>query len=131
MDTNIRRVYIHEFFSGRMNIHDHEIIPYIEQTMDLANPRKWYNALMDYGTMLKQRCVNPNRKSAHYTRKSTFKNSNRQVRGKVLTVLLKDPLLTMAGVIQKTGMDPERVKHCVGQLIGEGFIHTKGRYFSL
>jgi A/G-specific adenine glycosylase len=43
MDTNIRRVYIHEFFHGRENIHDDELIPLVEQTMDREHSRKWYN----------------------------------------------------------------------------------------
>ena len=47
MDTNIRRVFIHEFFQDRGNIHDDELIPLVEKTIDAANPRKWYNALMD------------------------------------------------------------------------------------
>ena len=53
MDTNIRRVYIHEFFQDRENIHDDELVPLVERTLDAADPRKWYNALMDYGAMLK------------------------------------------------------------------------------
>src|ERR1700690_4312355 len=81
MDTNIRRVYIHEFFHDRDDIHDDEILPLLEQTGDAGNPRKWYNALMDFGAMLKKENTHPNRKSAHYTKQSPFENSNRQVRG--------------------------------------------------
>src|SRR5512135_3657963 len=65
MDTNIRRVYIHEFFHDQGDILDDEIMPLLEQTMDAGDPRKWYNALMDYGAMLKREQVNPNRRSAH------------------------------------------------------------------
>src|SRR5512141_1041729 len=32
MDTNIRRVYIHEFFHDKQSIHDDEIIPLVEMT---------------------------------------------------------------------------------------------------
>jgi A/G-specific adenine glycosylase len=43
MDTNIRRVYIHEFLHDRRNIHDDELVPLVQQTIDTNNPRKWYN----------------------------------------------------------------------------------------
>ena len=131
MDTNIRRVFIHEFFHDRENIHDDELIPLVEQTLDAENPRKWYNALMDYGTMLKQKHANPNRRSAHYTRQSAFENSNRQVRGRILKILVKESPLTLIQIVQKTGMDAERVKKNLEQLTDEGFIKKKGRSFTI
>ncbi|MGC1453624.1 MAG: A/G-specific adenine glycosylase [Nitrospirota bacterium] len=129
MDTNIRRVYIHEFFHDRDDIHDDEIIPLLEQTMDVGDPRKWYNALMDYGTMLKRVQVNPNRRSAHYTKQSPFENSNRQVRGRVIKVLVKESPLTMNQVVAKTGMDKERVRTNLVLLTKEGFIKKNGRTY--
>jgi A/G-specific adenine glycosylase len=131
MDTNIRRVYIHEFFQDRKNIHDDELIPLVEQTLDRENPRKWYNALMDYGTMLKQKHVNPNRKSAHYTRQSPFENSNRQVRGAVLKTLVAGAALSAARIVTMTGMDAERVKKNLAQLVEEGFVRKQGRLYRL
>jgi A/G-specific adenine glycosylase len=129
MDTNIRRVYIHEFFQDQENVHDDELIPLVEQTRDPANPRTWYNALMDYGTMLKQQHANPNRRSAHYTRQSRFENSNRQVRGRILKVLVADAPLTVPQIVRKVAMDAERVKVSLVQMEKEGFIRKKGRAF--
>jgi A/G-specific adenine glycosylase len=129
MDTNIRRVYIHEFFHDREDIHDDEILPLVEQTVDSANPRKWYNALMDYGAVLKKMHANPNRRSAHYTRQSPFENSNRQLRGTILKILVQESPLTAARVAIKTGMDPERVKNNLLRLEAEGFIRKKGRSY--
>ncbi len=131
MDTNIRRVYIHEFFYDRELIHDREIIPLLERTMDRGNPRKWYNALMDYGAMLKQEQRNPNRKSVHYVRQSPFENSNRQVRGKILKVLVKEAALNTSQIVAKTGMDVERVKKNLVQLADEGFVKKRGKLFSI
>ncbi len=131
MDTNIRRVYIHEFFHDRDNIHDEEIIPLVEQTLDAGNPRTWYNALMDYGAMLKKGHVNPNRKSVHYQRQSTFENSNRQVRGRILNVLVDESPLSAVRIVKKIGMDPERVMKNLVQMEKEGFIRKKGRTFAL
>ena len=127
MDTNIRRVYIHEFLLDRDGIHDDELTPLVEQTLDTANPRKWYNALMDYGTMLKREQINPNQRSVHYTRQSPFENSNRQVRGRILKILVAGAPLTLAQIVKRSGMDPERVKKNIVQLEKEGFIRKKGR----
>jgi len=129
MDTNIRRVYIHGFFQDRENVHDDELIPFVEQTMDALHPRKWYNALMDYGAMLKQKHANPNRKSAHYTRQSPFENSNRQVRGRILKILVAESQLSAALIVKRTGMDAERVKENLIKLTEEGFIKKKGRTY--
>lgn len=129
MDTNIRRVYLHEFFHDCESVHDDEILPLVERTMDAENPRKWYNALMDYGAMLKQKHGNPNRRSAHYSRQTPFENSNRQVRGRIIKVLIKESPLTMNQVAAKAGMDKERVGTNLAQLVKEGFIRKKGRAY--
>ncbi len=131
MDTNIRRVYIHEFFHDRDDIHDDEIIPFLERTIDAENPRRWYNALMDYGTLLKKQQVNPNRRSAHYSRQSPFENSNRQVRGKILKALVAESQLSAAQIVKRTEMDPERVKANLSQLAKEGFIKKRGKLFDI
>jgi len=129
MDTNIRRVYIHEFLHDRRNIHDDELVPLVRQTVDTKDPRKWYNALMDYGSLLKKEQVNPNKRSAHYTRQSPFENSNRQVRGMIVKALVKGSPLTAARIVKETGMDAERVRKNLDQLAQEGFIvKKKDRY---
>lgn len=129
MDTNIRRVYIHEFFQDKRGIQDDQLLPLVEQTVDMRNPRKWFNALMDYGAMLKRAQVNPNRRSAHYARQSPFKNSNRQIRGMVLKALVEKSSLSEGQIVKKTAMDPERVKTNLIQLEKEGFIKKRRRTF--
>jgi A/G-specific adenine glycosylase len=129
MDTNIRRVFIHEFMHDRRNIHDDELLPLVRLTLDTESPWKWYNALMDYGAILKLEHGNPNKKSAHYTRQSPFENSNRQVRGKIVKALVTGTQLTAAQIVQETGTDVERVKKNLDQLSREGFIvKKKDRY---
>ena len=51
---------------------DSEILPLVEQTLDVKRPATWYYALMDYGAMLKERQPNPSRRSAHYTQAIPF-----------------------------------------------------------
>jgi A/G-specific adenine glycosylase len=131
IDTNIRRVFIHTFLHDRENIKDEDILPLIQQTIDASDPRTWYNALMDYGAMLKREQINPNRRSAHYQRQSPFENSNRQIRGRILKVLVEESPLTLAQIMKKSGMNPERVKLNLVELSNEGFIRKQGKFFSL
>src|SRR4030067_906127 len=67
IETNIRRVFIHFFFRDKENVRDTDIFPLIEKTLDTSDPRQWYYALMDYGSMLAKQKQNHNRKTAHYT----------------------------------------------------------------
>ena len=99
--------------------------------MDAVNPRKWYNALMDYGTMIKEKHGNPNRKSAHYTRQSPFENSNRQVRGTIVKALVAESQLSAARIVKSTGLDPERVKKSLVALEREGFIRKRGKAYCI
>jgi A/G-specific adenine glycosylase len=131
MDTNIRRVFIHEFFPDRQNVHDDELLPLVRQTLDAKDPRKWYNALMDYGSMLKREHGNSNKKSAHYIRQSPFENSNRQVRGRIVKVLVTMAPLSGSRIVKETGMDAERVKKNLADLEREGFIRKKGRTYTV
>lgn len=87
IETNIRTVYLHEFFPAQSGVPDSAILPLVAETMDRASPRKWYQALMDYGAMLKE-SGNPSRRSAHHRSQSRFEGSRRQARGIILRCLL-------------------------------------------
>jgi A/G-specific adenine glycosylase len=129
IETNIRRVFIHFFFSGRENIRDADILPIVEKTLDTANPREWYYALMDYGSLLKTTAQNPNRKSAHYRRQESFEGSRRQLRGKVLKKILTNPSVTESSLVRHTGKSPETIREVLRQLRKEGFIAKRGKRF--
>jgi A/G-specific adenine glycosylase len=123
IETNIRAVYIHFFFVGRDTVHDQEILPLLQATIEQENPREWYYALMDYGVMLKKTMVNPSRKSKHYHKQSKFEGSDRQIRGKILRILTQEAeaisLQQLTGMINK---DHARVQKIIQQLIDEKFI---------
>ena len=87
IETNIRAVFIHFFFNDRTDVHDKELFPLIEATLDRESPRQWYYALMDYGVMLKKKIINPSRRSKHHTQQSKFEGSDRQIRGAVVRLL--------------------------------------------
>lgn len=121
VETNIRRVFIHCFFSDTATVTDKEIIPVIEQTLDSHNPREWYYALMDYGSMLGKNRENPNRKSKHYTKQSKFEGSRRQLRGKLMRVALEKGSLDLAHKELK-GYDIPYIEEVWSELKNEGLV---------
>jgi A/G-specific adenine glycosylase len=122
IETNIRRVFIHFFFRGRSEVDDREILPLVEETMDLGRPRTWYYARMDYGAMLKTGEQNPNRRSKHYTRQASFEGSDRQIRGLILKALVREPSLRLDELVKVVGKDPQRTKRLIKALVQEGFL---------
>ena len=129
IETNIRRIFIHFFFQDREGIRDDEILPLVERTLYRENPREWYSALMDYGTVLKKRTANPNRRSASYSRQSRFEGSDRQIRGRILALVLDEGTVTEKEVILRLCEEPGRVKRILGDLAREGFVaESEGAY---
>jgi A/G-specific adenine glycosylase len=131
IETNIRRVFIHCFFPGMNGIKDREILPLVERTLDTSQPRIWYFALMDYGAMLKEMSVNPNRRSAHHTRQPTFEGSNRQIRGLILRFLLENSDATEKELFRFMGRSSKQVEKVIRQLVDEGFILKRGKNFTI
>ena len=126
IETNIRRVFIHFFFQDKKDIQDKEIMPLVEKTLDHENPRHWYYALMDYGTMLKKQGSNPNRKSAHYSRQAPFEGSNRQARGAILRHLLNNGTMEEYELITLLGITPLRGEKIISDLEKDGFLYRCG-----
>jgi len=129
IETNIRRIFIHFFFQDREGVRDDEILPLVERALYRENPREWYSALMDYGTVLKKRTANPNRRSASYSRQSRFEGSDRQIRGRILALVLEEGTVTEKEVILRLCEEPGRVKRILGDLAREGFVaESEGAY---
>jgi A/G-specific adenine glycosylase len=131
IETNIRRVFIHFFFTGNETVSDAEIIPVVARALYKKNPRIWYWALMDLGSALKKRVPNPNRRSAHYTRQPPFEGSDRKIRGAILKLLLKEYSLEAEEIFGYVAEDPHRVRKILGDLEGEGFIKYNNNRFSV
>lgn len=130
IETNIRRVFIHFFFKDEINVDDKQLMPFIEKTLDVDNPRDWYYALMDYGAYLAKSTVNPNRKSKHYTVQSMFKGSNREVRGGIIKELVKCKTLTVKQ-IYSLPFEKERIDVSLSGLLKEGFVMEKRGIYSI
>ncbi len=129
IETNIRRIFIHFFFVKRKNnIHDDEILKLVRKTIDRKNPREWYWALMDYGTYLKGQVKNPNQKSKHYIKQSKFKGSDREIRGKILRLLLAKNSISQKQIFSELKEDHKRIEKVLKTLEKDGFIdREKGR----
>lgn len=90
LDTNIRRLYLHFFFSNKKSVSDNEILAIAHKAVWKKNPREWHYALFDYGAaVLKDKKIN--RRSAHYHRQSPFPGSFRFFRTKTVRFLLVQP----------------------------------------
>jgi A/G-specific adenine glycosylase len=131
IETNIRRVFIHFFFSDAASISDAAILPLVRSAVYSHNPRIWYWALMDLGTVLKKTGINPNRRSAHYTKQSPFEGSDRKIRGAILKIVLKEHFLEEEEVITRFGEDHQRIRKILQSLEGEGFIVRRNNRFML
>lgn len=131
IETNIRRVFIHFFFPAGEPVQDSAILPLVEKTLYRKDPRCWYWALMDLGTALKKSMPNPNRRSAHYTRQSPFDGSDRQIRGRILKLLLASPGLDEPGILEVAKSDAERLHRILDGLVHEGFIIKKEGVYSV
>jgi A/G-specific adenine glycosylase len=122
IETNIRSVFIHYFFKNKKQVSDRELIPFIKSTLDTKSPREWYYALMDYGVYLKEKNINPSRKSRHYRTQSPFKGSDRQIRGKILKILLKKGHLRQAKLCGLAGVESRKASGILEGLRKEGLV---------
>lgn len=122
IETNIRSVFIHEFFSGETSVHDRDLLPLISKALDKKKPREWYYALMDYGAMLKKSFPNPSRRSRHFTTQSAFKGSNREQRSKILKYLLSYPRQSAATISAALDMETTSLQKNLEKMSKEGLL---------
>jgi A/G-specific adenine glycosylase len=91
----------------------------------------WYWALMDYGAYLTKIIPNPNKKSKHYTKQSKFEGSDRQIRGKILEILLDKKSQTFDQMVSNLKEDEERVGKIIEDLEKESFVLIRNAKISL
>jgi A/G-specific adenine glycosylase len=131
IETNIRTVFIYFFFQNQINIHDKELEPLVNQTVDQNNPREWYYALMDYGVMLKKTVGNVSRLSSHYAKQSRFEGSDRQIRGMILQALLDHKTITNDQLFSLIDRDQQRTQKILNDLMNENLVKKKNNLLIL
>lgn len=132
IETNVRAVFIHEFFSHAERVSDKELRPLVEAACPETDVRGWYYALLDVGAHLKKTLVNPTRKATAYTRQSAFEGSRRQKRAWIVREVMATPGIAhdelhrrLDAVEAKAGRDrvsDEEFDSIVSALAGEGFF---------
>lgn len=139
IETNIRRVFIHFFFPKKKHVTDAELERYIKSSIDRKNVREWYWAVMDYGAAMRtagaaKRRADPNRRSAHHKRQARFEGSERQLRGRLLRLMLSKPNEGKIGIRrlpQVLAAPNGTTEKIVKGLEKEGFIVRKGNHICI
>lgn len=129
VETNIRAVILHFFFSDTEKVSDKEVLRVLEHVtppVEEVSPRDWYYALYDYGTHLKKTLGKKktalHQKSAHYSKQSKFEGSFRQKRAAVLRLKLADPDISDTDIISKTNISEAELGDVLDSLTKDGMI---------
>lgn len=124
IETNIRRVFLSEFFPRSTKVPDAKLFPLIEAMLPKdISVREWYWALMDYGSSLTSTKKNPNKRSAHYVKQSTFAGSVREVRGAMLRELTGKRSLSKKKLLAPySGKDVIRAQGALAGLARDGLV---------
>jgi len=117
-------------------VDDREIEPLVAHTLDRRRPREWYWALMDYGAMFGEQVrgavkENPNLRSRHYMRQSKFAGSDRELRGKLLRLFLKEKRIASRSLAKRLAEPAARVKEISEDLVREGFLVRWGDWLKM
>lgn len=157
VETNIRTVYLHFFFENKKKVRDEEILKLVEQTLPntprriakhpmlgdfkhrvlkgrnaaRGSVREWYDAMMDYGAMLKRTVGNPNVRSAQYTKQKKFAGSRRELRGEIIRHLTDRGSASLAEIRRVVRLANRELSAVLHDLIREGFLKKEGKRFRL
>lgn len=126
VDTNIRRIFIHEFNLAE-TISDAELFKIAEQCLPKGQSRNWHNALMDYGS-LKVTALETGIKPK--TQQSKFQGSDRQIRAKILRRLLNEPG-SFEYLQTDLKVEKERLQKILEKMKGEGSIVINNQKYYL
>ena len=120
VDTNIRRLLIHEFSLTKPT--DQELWKLADACLPRGQSRDWHNALMDYGQVLTSRRTGIRPK----TQQSAFEGSDRQLRARILRLLLDKPV-TLAALTKTLDTEGKRLGRILAGMQRDGIIQGKKR----
>lgn len=131
IETNIRSVYLRYFFENAFDVSDRDILVYVTRTLPQQDVRTWYYALMDYGVYIKKTYGNPNAQSRGYVKQSTFRGSDRQIRGAILRALVArgESRPSLHKIL--SAFDELRVDAQLERLMQEGLVCKHRRTYQL
>jgi A/G-specific adenine glycosylase len=126
LETNIRTVLLKHYFPGRLQVPEAAMEEKAASVVDTQFPRKWYNALMDYGSELKRVEGNHSRRSSSYKKQAAFAGSFRSLRGAMLKRLLEKKCATIEELDADLAFPAEEIERCCETLVKEGFARYEG-----
>ena len=86
IDTNIRKVYRHFFFSENPDISDKILLEMAKKALWRKDPRSWHYALFDYGSIVLRK--KSGKISGNLAKIAPYKGSIRQLRSKIIDLIL-------------------------------------------
>lgn len=138
IETNIRRVIIHEFFPDGNKVSDTVILEVLAAIQPKTKTREWYYALMDYGRDALKGTPNANRRSKHYTKQSRFEGSMRYIRAKIISYLIANKKATAEELFLSLKEDrhleilsQEDISRAYTTLLKEGLVRQSGNFFRI
>jgi len=148
MDVNLRRVTSRVVFGREPEEgNDPQIAAAAGLLLDPGSPGTWNQAMMDLGREVCRpapRCeVCPFERWCRFRgagrpgkmttarRQPPFEGSNRQVRGRIVAVLRDRPSAGIAGLVEATGIDLQRVEVAAAGLVRDGIVERRGRSLRL
>jgi A/G-specific adenine glycosylase len=126
VDTNIRRIFIHEFGLPE-TVSERILWDLARRCLPKGRSRDWHNALMDYGALhltAQKTGVRP------ATRQSRFEGSDRQMRASIVRILLKGSA-TFSELLAMTKAEQPRLERILQKMVDEQLIVVKGPLYKL
>ena len=131
IETNVRQVMIHHFFTGAKEVSDAQILEQVRRTLPENRARQWYAALMDYGTHLKALHGNSTTIVKGYTKQSKFKGSNREVRAAIVRALASGPLTKKELWKALEQYDQTKIEPQLQAVVAEELVVQQGDIYTL
>ena len=128
VDTNIRRILMHEFKLPPFAT-DKELEALAFQCLPRGRSREWHNALMDYGaTVLTSRKTGIKPK----TSQSAFEGSDRQLRAQLLQTLLSSSgLRTLKELAAQHSCPSSRLANILDTMVRDGLLEKRKRSYAI
>ena len=126
VDTNIRRIFIHEF--GMPETFSESILwKLAERCLPKGRSRDWHNALMDYGALH----LTAQKTGIPPTIKQTkFEGSDRQLRARIIRILLENDK-TFSAIEKTLHIEDSRLQRILDKLLREEIITQKNKQYHL
>ena len=127
VDTNIRRILIHEFDLPD-TISDKELQELADGLVPQGKSRDWHNALMDYGAKV---LTARNSGISPKTKQSKFEGSTRWYRSQILKLLLKQKRVSVDFIKEQFSDCPHNLDKIIASMERDGLLNKYQEVISL